>query len=146
MLHHGAVLETFDAYGLYFYTKEPFANFVLKVQWRVGRLDDNSGVYLRTAGPAAANALQAADSEGHEVQIDEIGFDSATNTGGHPEKRTGAIYNLQPPSAFPSMPVGQWNSYRIEANGMRIRVTLNGVLVNDFVSSRRASGFLALQA
>ena len=146
MIHYGSVLETFDAYGLYFYTKEQFTNFVLKLQWRVARLDDNSGVYVRTPGPGVAGALQAADSQGHEIQIDEIGFDSQTNTGGHPEKRTGAIYNLQAPSSFPSRPVGQWNAYAIEANGTRIRVTLNGVLVNDFVSNRRATGFLALQA
>ncbi len=146
MIHYGSVLETFDAYGLYFYTKEQFANFVLKLQWRVARMDDNSGVYVRTPGPGVAGALQAADSQGHEIQIDETGFDSQTNTGGHPEKRTGAIYNLQAPSSFPSRPIGQWNTYTIEANGTRIRVTLNGVLVNDFVSNRRASGFLALQA
>lgn len=146
MIHYGEVLETFDSYGLYFYTKEQFANFILRLDWRVGRLDDNSGVYIRTPGPAVPNGLQVADSDGHEVQIDEIGYDSQTNTSGHTEKKTGAIYNLQAPSAFPSNPGGQWNTYGIEASGPTIKVTLNGQLVNTYQSNRRLSGYLALQA
>jgi hypothetical protein len=33
-----------------------------------------------------------------------------------------------------------------EANGPRIRVTLNGQLVNDYQSARQRTGYLALQA
>jgi choline dehydrogenase-like flavoprotein len=146
MRNYGQVLETFEAYGLSFYVKEQFKNFRLKLEWRVGRLDDNSGVYIRTPGPSVANALQEADNKGHEIQIDEIGFDSATNSGGHPEKRTGAIYNLQAPSGFPSNPVGVWNTYLIEANGAQITVRLNGQVVNVYTSTRQNSGFIALQA
>jgi hypothetical protein len=34
----------------------------------------------------------------------------------------------------------------IEANGPRIRVTLNGQLVNDYQSTRQQTGYIALQA
>jgi hypothetical protein len=146
MRHYGALLETQDAYGLYWYTKEQFANFVLKLEWRVGRLDDNSGVYIRVPDPGVANPLQAADQQGHEIQIDEQGWDSVTQTAGHPAKRTGAIYDLQAPTSFPSAPIGSWNEYIIEANGPTIKVTLNQQLVNTYVSNRRTSGFIALQA
>jgi len=37
------------------------------------------------------NALQAADVQGHEIQIDQRGFDSVTGTEDHPLKVTGAI-------------------------------------------------------
>jgi choline dehydrogenase-like flavoprotein len=144
--HYGQVLETFDAYGLYWYMKEQFANFRLKLDWRVGRLDNNSGVYIRVPSPSGANSLQDADTKGHEIQIDEIGWDSASQTGGHPEKRTGAIYNLQAPTSFPSNQVGDWNTYLIEANGNQIRVTLNGQLINVYQSNRQTSGHIALQA
>ncbi|MDQ3918905.1 MAG: DUF1080 domain-containing protein [Acidobacteriota bacterium] len=146
MRHYGKVLETFEAYGLYWYMKEQFANFRLKLEWRVARQDDNSGVYIRIPPPTGANPLQDADNKGHEIQIDETGFDSATNTGGHPEKRTGAIYNLQAPSSFPSNPIGSWNTYIIEAVGPQIKVTLNGQVVNVFQSNRQTSGHIALQA
>jgi len=35
--HYGKVLETFGGYGLYWYVKEQFANFVLRLEWRVAR-------------------------------------------------------------------------------------------------------------
>ena len=144
--HYGKVLETLDGYGLYWYTKEQFANFILRLEWRVGRRDDNSGVYIRIPAPGVPNALQAADDQGHEVQIDERGFDSQTNTEGHAEKRTGAIYNLQAPTAFPSSPIGAWNTYLIEARGSQIKITLNGQLINTYQSNRQTSGYVALQA
>ncbi len=146
MRHYGKVMETFEAYGLYWYMKEQFANFRLKLEWRVGCLSDNSGVYIRIPPPNVMNPLQEADNKGHEIQIDEIGFDSATNTGGHPEKRTGAIYNLQAPSAFPSNAIGSWNTYIVEAIGSQIKVTLNSQLINIFQSNRQTSGYIALQA
>jgi choline dehydrogenase-like flavoprotein len=144
--HHGQVLETIDAYGLYWYVKEQFSNFRLRLQWRVARRDDNSGVYIRIPPPDGADPLGAADRDGHEIQIDERGYDSAANTEGHAKKLTGAIYDLQAPSAPASKPVGEWNSYLIEAVGPEIRVTLNGRLVNVFQSDRRSVGHIAIQA
>lgn len=144
--HYGRILETFDAYGLYWYMKEQFTNFILRAEWRVGRRDDNSGIYIRIPAPTVANPLQQADSQGHEIQIDERGFDSQTNTEGHPQKRTGAIYDLQAPSAFPSKRVGVWNTFDIKADGTSIEVTLNGQVINSYTSNRRPSGFIALQA
>jgi choline dehydrogenase-like flavoprotein len=146
MIHYGTVLETSGWYGLYWYTKEQFSNFVLSLEWRISRREENSGIYIRIPDPNIANPLQAADALGHEIQIDQRGFDSATGTEGHPLKVTGAIYDLQPPSASTQVQIGEWNKYEIEANGSRIRVSLNGQLVNDYQSSRQQTGFLALQA
>jgi len=44
------------------------------------------------------------------------------------------------------VPIGEWNTYTIEANGSRILVRLNGQLVNDYQSTRQQSGYIALQA
>ncbi|MBN9101558.1 MAG: DUF1080 domain-containing protein [Pseudonocardia sp.] len=41
--------------------------------------------------------------------------------------------------------MGEWNTYLIETAGNRIRVTFNDTLVNDYTSTRRTNGFLALQ-
>jgi hypothetical protein len=146
MIHYGDVLETFGWYGLYWYTKESFGDFVLSVDWRITRREENSGVYIRIPAETVPNALQQADSMGHEIQIDPRGFDTVTNTEGHPKKLTGAIYDLQAPSAPTGVPIGLWNTFVIEAKGPRIKVTLNGVLVNDYVSPRQQKGFIALQA
>jgi hypothetical protein len=42
--------------------------------------------------------------------------------------------------------IGAWNEFIIEANGPRIKVTLNGNLVNDYQSTRQQTGYIALQA
>jgi choline dehydrogenase-like flavoprotein len=146
MIHYGSVLETFGWYGLYWYTKEQFSNFVLSIEWRISRREENSGIYIRIPAPNVANPLQAADAQGHEIQIDQRGFDSVTGTEGHPLKVTGAIYDLQAPSASTQLQIGEWNKYEIEANGPRIRVTLNSQLVNDYQSQRQQAGYIALQA
>ncbi len=146
MIHYGSVMETLGWYGLYWYIKEQFTNFILSVDWRISRREENSGVYIRIPAPNVPNALQEADAKGHEIQIDQRGFDSVTNTEGHPLKVTGAIYNLQAPSASTQVQSGAWNNYLIEANGPRIRVTLNGQLVNDYQSPRQQTGYIALQA
>jgi len=146
MIHYGSVLETVGWYGLYWYMKEQFMNFVLSVDWRISRREENSGVYIRIPQPGIPNALQQADLLGHEIQIDQRGYDSVTGTEGHPLKVTGAIYDLQAPSASTVVQIGAWNNFSIEANGARIRVTLNGQLVNDYQSPREQSGYIALQA
>jgi len=92
------------------------------------------------------NALQEADALGREIQIDQRGYDSVTNTEGHLLKITGAIYDLQAPSTSTVVQIGAWNNFLIEANGARIRVTLNGQLVNDYQSPREQTGCIALQA
>jgi hypothetical protein len=144
--HHGKVLETVGGYGLYWYAKEPFANFVLRVEWRVARRDDNSGIYFRIPAPTVADPLHAADTLGHEVEIDERGYDSTTNTEGNALKLTGAIYDVQAPFASASRPIGEWNTFLIEADGPKIRVTLNDTLITTCTSTRQGSGYIALQA
>jgi hypothetical protein len=146
MIHYGSVMETVGWYGLYWYVKEQLTNFVFSLDWRISRREENSGVYIRIPAPNVPNALQEADNKGHEIQIDQRGYDSVTNTEGHPLKVSGAIYDLQAPAASTQVQIGAWNNYVIEANGPRIRVTLNGQLVNDYQSTRQQTGYIALQA
>ena len=146
MIHYGSVMETVGWYGLYWYMKEQFVNFVLSVDWRISRREENSGVYIRIPPPDIPNALQQADLLGHEIQIDQRGYDSVSGTEGHQLKVTGAIYDLQAPSASTVVQIGAWNNFSIEANGARIRVTLNGQLVNDYQSPRQQNGHIALQS
>ena len=146
MIHYGSVMETSGWYGLYWYMNEQFGNFVLSLDWRISRREENSGVFIRIPAPDVADALKQADTLGHEIQIDPRGFDSVTNTEGHPLKITGAIYGLQAPSASTDVPIGAWNTYLMEVDGPRIRVMLNGQLVNDYQSSRQQTGYIALQA
>src|SRR3954462_11014845 len=59
--------------------------------------------------------------------------------------KTGAIYGLQAPTSIPTAPVGEWNTYLIQATGPRIQVSLNGNPINDYLSTRRSTESLGLQ-
>jgi hypothetical protein len=140
--HLGTLLETAGGYGLYYYTKQQFGDAAFWVEWRELHSGDNSGIYVRAPGPDGASPLTQADALGHEIQIDDLG---AGNPAGLDIHRTGAIYGLQGPAAFPARPPGEWNNYLIEMTGPKIEVTLNGVLVNEYTSAREQTGCLALQ-
>jgi hypothetical protein len=140
--HLGNVLETAGGYGLYYYVKQQFGDAEIWVEWRELNVGDNSGVFVRTPGPAGDDPLNQADALGHEIQIDDLGAGIPPGLDIH---RTGAIYGLQAPAAFPARPAGEWNSYLVQTAGTNIKVTLNGLLINDYTSTREQSGFFALQ-
>jgi Domain of Unknown Function (DUF1080) len=128
------IVESVDGIGLLWYTLEEFADFVLRLEWRASAPDDNSGVFLRfpiLGSNDPANDWQVAVNQGYEIQIDDTGKNPDTNpvTFGDPLHITGAVYKLSPATKLASLPVGQWNSYDIQAKGRDVTVTLNGQLV-----------------
>jgi hypothetical protein len=116
--------------GLLWHAVPTPADFVLKLDWRTWKADDNSGVFVRFPNPAGRNydntAFVAVDF-GFEVQIDQLGRDDGADI-----HKTGGIYAFAAPSAQPLKPLGEWNSYVITVQGHRYRVRLNGTDVTDF--------------
>src|SRR6266481_4942538 len=145
------IIETIDGIGLLWYTREQFDNFILRLDWRASFPDDNSGVFIRF--PALGNTDPANDwkppvDQGYEIQIDDTGKnpDVTPNVFNDPLHRTGAVYKLAPANNLSSLPLGQWNTYQIEANGNDIKVTLNGQLVSHLQNGNRSlKGFIGLQ-
>jgi len=147
----GKVLQSEGGIGLLWYAPEEFQDFVLRVDWRASSPDDNSGVFLRfpTLGQSDPdNDWKLAVNKGYEVQIDDRGFDPATNATGEPSHLTGAIYALAPVEKLLSRPVGQWNTFEIHAVGNKIDVLLNGEHATSYVAdgSRPLRGHIGLQA
>lgn len=144
----GHVLETDGGIGLLVYRKEKFKDFVLKMDWRVLNVTDNSGVYVRVPEIDKNDPqwLEEAN-KGWEVQIDERGFDSTTNTEHDPLKTTGAVYDVSPAVALVSKPVREWNSFEIKVKKQNVKVLLNGVLVSEVKNdaSRFPEGYVGLQ-
>jgi len=130
------------------YKKEKFKNFNLKLDWRAMDATDNSGVYVRVPEIDRTDIqwLQKAN-EGWEVQIDERGFDSATNTENNPLKLTGAVYDVSPAIAHASKPVCEWNSFEIEVKDHDVMVLLNGIKVSEVNNdaTRPDEGYIGLQ-
>lgn len=145
----GKTLESDGGIGVLWYAKEQFSDFILRIDWRATSLTDNSGVYLRFPAlpDGDPNWLTDADS-GWEVQIDERGFDSSTNTEGNDLQWTGAIYKRSPAlTKSASRPIGEWNTFEIEAIGPDVGVKLNGIPVSSLISdtSRPTTGHIGLQ-
>ncbi|MGH7342994.1 MAG: 3-keto-disaccharide hydrolase [Candidatus Rokuibacteriota bacterium] len=135
--------------GIWWYTRKRFADFVLFVDWRVSRSEDNSGVFVRIPALGSddpENDWRPAVAEGYEIQIDERGVDPATGRSGSARHLTGAVYALAPAHLVEALPPGCWRCFGIEACGDRIEVRLNGVVVSTLVGGTRShAGYVGLQ-
>ena len=80
-------LESEDGMGLLWYTKKKYNDFILKIDWKVKRKNDNSGVFVRFSDPG--NDPWIAVNTGYEIQIDDLALPN-----GRPVHKTGAIYGL----------------------------------------------------
>src|SRR4051812_23865269 len=66
----GGIIESSGGPGLLWYP-QAFADFLLRVEWRLTSIEDNSGVFLRC--PPLEDDLQPAIEQGYEIQIDDRG-------------------------------------------------------------------------
>lgn len=144
------IIESVDGIGLLWFTGEEFDDFLLRVDWRASDKFDNSGVFIRFPSLGSsdpANDWKLAVDKGYEIQIDDRGFNPDTGTLDDPKHQTGAIYGIAAASHLASNPVGQWNTFEIEARGWDIRVSLNGSLVSQLTGdgSRPTKGHIGLQ-
>jgi hypothetical protein len=125
--------------GLLWYKKKRFRDFVLKVDWKTSRKEDNSGIFVRFPNPL--NDPWIAVNEGYEIQI----YDAEPSEGNATHK-TGAIYNFAAPSTIvASKEPGQWNNFEVHAAGHQYTVILNDRKVTEFTGNRQLEGYVGLQ-
>ena len=105
--------------GMLWYEAEQFGDVVLRLEFKLGVPDANSGVFIRI--PTVPDTPWTAVNGGYEVQIDE---------GGDDYHRTGVLYSLTRARAHPAL--SEWNTLEITLDGARTLVHVNGVLVTDF--------------
>ena len=112
--------------GLLYWTKEKFSNCVIRVVYKMQKLNSNSGVFIRI--PIEPREEWMPVFYGYEVQIDN-----------HPETSneddchiTGTLYSLTKPLAKPGKPGPEWNTMEIELNGPHTIVSVNNEKVTDY--------------
>jgi choline dehydrogenase-like flavoprotein len=158
------VAQPGDGLGLLYYPAGAFGNFVLRLQVRLDRADDNSGVFVRFRDPAAegspGNPALSAVRTGFEVQIDELarGDPGQGIPDGLDQHRTGAIYGIpvgpgegqQTYRRGPALSVGVWRNLEIKVAGDTYTVYLDNQPVSSFVNTNpsrgQAPGLIGLQA
>jgi len=120
--------------GLLYYTKSPFSDFALDLDFKAESPGAKSGVFVRV--PEAPKTADDAAKGGYEITIDNLG--DAVHT-------TGSIDGVAAPSRMAGKEAGLWNHYRIEVAGQRYQIYLNGEKVNDFFGERALQGYIGLQ-
>ena len=129
---NGVIRNEQAAPGATILTKEDFANFVLKAEFRAHPAV-NSALMLRQGRPQPA---------GYELQIrDKLLTD---RTGG--SYLTGSIVNVQNAPEGTKIVPEQWSTFIATLNGDRIEVSYNGKKIIDVRDSRRSSGAIGLQS
>lgn len=105
------------------YTDKEYANFIFRYEYRF-EPGGNNGVGIRA--PKTGDAAY----QGMEIQILD---DQNERYKGKikSEQHTGSIYDTFPARTGFQKPAGEWNEGEIMAQGSRIRVKLNGVVIVD---------------
>jgi len=105
------------------YTEKEYANFVFRFEFKT-EPGGNNGVGIRAPleGDAAYQGMEIQIlDDGHEMYKGKI----------KSEQHHGSVYDVIPARTGFLKPAGEWNTEEITANGSRIRVVLNGVIILD---------------
>jgi len=121
-----ATLTSVGGLGMLWYSAREYGSYSLKLDWMMPG-DDNSGIFV---GFPSSSDPNSAINNGYEIQID------ATDTA---DRTTGSIYGFRAADLAARdaalNPPGEWNTYEILVEGERLRVYLNGTLINDFTNT-----------
>ncbi|MFL6413941.1 MAG: DUF1080 domain-containing protein [Nitrososphaeraceae archaeon] len=132
-------LQSEGGMGLLWYTKKKYKDFVLRIDWKVSRTNDNSGIFIRFSNPD--NDPWIAVNTGYEIQIDDLAMPD-----GNPLHKTGAIYNFAAPSNPQSKLISEWNTFEIEATSQKYSIILNGEkVIPEFTGNRLIEGYIGIQ-
>ncbi|MCW5934411.1 MAG: DUF1080 domain-containing protein [Fimbriimonadia bacterium] len=132
----------------YIYTIKKYKNFILKLQWRwaPGKQPSNSGVLLRVQEP-------------HKVWPKSIEAQLAYKNAGDFWLIDGAKLETDPARVNPNSSNNRyrsnktaekdapaWNEYEIYVNGDKVRLKINGEVVNEGTGAEAVAGHIALQS
>jgi hypothetical protein len=106
-----------------FFTEKEYSNFVFRFEFKT-EPGGNNGVGIRA--PLEGDAAY----QGMEIQILDDGHERYKGKI-KSEQHHGSIYDVIPARTGFLKPAGEWNEEEIMAQGSRIRVTLNGVIILD---------------
>lgn len=105
------------------FTEKQYANFVFRFEFKT-EPGGNNGVGIRA--PLEGDAAY----QGMEIQILDDGHEKYKGKI-KSEQHHGSVYDVIPARTGYLKPAGEWNTEEIMANGSRIRVTLNDVIILD---------------
>ena len=139
----------------YLYTKKPYKNFTLTLQWRwpAGSEGGNSGVLMRVAGDAISFLPKCVEAQlmsgsagdiwgfyGYQLKGDKERFRKIEN-----HKLLGDFVGVKAIKTN-EKPIGQWNTYEITFIDGCLTLIINGEKVNEATDCDIVSGPIGLQS
>lgn len=140
----GTTAPVSDTTNTFLVTNRHYKDFILEFEVILDLAPNNyhnSGVQIRSNSiPEYREGLV----HGYQVEIDP---DTTARSGGiYDEGRRGWVHDLSDnPAAKRAFLLGEWNFYKVEANGHHIKTWLNGVPAANYVDSLTSTGFIGLQ-
>lgn len=112
--------------GTWLLSEREYGDFVLELDFKFknGGNRGNGGIALRA--PLAGDPAY----EGLEVQITDERYERSFFPDAGKDQLSGALYYVSPATELKYLP-GEWNRYRIEARGPKVKVWLNDFQVQD---------------
>jgi hypothetical protein len=137
----------------YIYTTKDYENFVLELEWRwpKDKKPGNGGALIRMTGKHKIwpKCLEAQINVGNAGDL--VGLDGYTFTGA--EDRTTKIDHpkfgkiiITGKTEAVEKPVGEWNAYKITADGKNVTLEVNGKVVNRATDADAKPGKILLTA
>ncbi len=122
-------------------TEREFGDFILEFDVRQDVGPTNSGVQFRSK---STPEFESGRVHGYQVDIDPS--ERAWSGGIYEEAQRGWFYTgeMHPPAKL-LYKFGEWNHYRVEAIGPRLRVWINDGPAADVIDEGHQRGFIALQ-
>jgi hypothetical protein len=121
-------------------TDKEYGDFILEFEMKIDQ-GLNSGIQIRSE---SRKDYKNGRVHGYQVECDAS---KRAWTGGiYDEARRGWLYQMDKnPEGQTAFKNGQWNKFRIEASGNRIRTFVNDVPCADLIDNMTAKGFIGLQ-
>ncbi|MEQ6121260.1 DUF1080 domain-containing protein [Reichenbachiella sp. MALMAid0571] len=140
----GTTAPPSDTSNTFLVTKKNYDNFVLEFEVFLDLAPNNyhnSGVQIRSHSlPELSNGLV----HGYQVEIDP---DTTARSGGiYDEGRRGWVHDLRDnPQAKKAYKPGEWNHFKVIADGPGIKTWVNGVPAANYTDNLDSEGFIGLQ-
>lgn len=127
-------------------TKEKYADFIFEVEIHLPEGKANSGVMFRAHKQPNKVFGYQAECDGSDRMWSGGLYDEGRRGWLHPKKpndsESGLAFKNGPGQAFKR---DDWNLYRIECVGNKIKISVNGTLCTEYTDDKDAEGYIGLQ-
>jgi hypothetical protein len=129
--HYAVEKGVMVCHGSNLFTKKQYANFILRFEFKTPPAGNN-GVGIRASGAVRGGKVSLEGNpsyNGMEIQILDDGHPKYKDI--QPYQAHGSIYGVVAAKRGFLKAAGLWNREEIVADGPRVKVTLNGVVIVD---------------